>query len=158
VTRIAVTGHRELTPDVEALVDAAVRAEIADENPATLVGLTCLADGADQIFARAVLDDGGQIDVMVPATAYREGLPAEAHASYDELLARAATVTRLDHEESTSEAHMDASIAMLATADRLIAVWDGEPSRGPGGTADVVDHARSRGVPVSVVWPEGARR
>ncbi len=47
---------------------------------------------------------------------------------------------------------------MLDRADELWAVWDGEPARGPGGTADVVAHARGRGVPVRVVWPPGARR
>lgn len=37
-------------------------------------------------------------------------------------------------------------------------VWDGGPSGGHGGTGDVVDAARERGIPVTVVWPEGAAR
>ena len=53
---------------------------------------------------------------------------------------------------------MEASSAMLARADRLFAVWDGKPARGYGGTADVVAEARQRGVPVTVIWPEGASR
>jgi len=53
---------------------------------------------------------------------------------------------------------MDASRFMVDNADRLIAVWDGEPARSYGGTADVVTYAREKGVPVSVVWPEGASR
>lgn len=158
MTRIAVSGHRQLSPDVEALVDHAVRAELATEDPATLVGITCLADGGDQIFARAVLDAGGRIEVIIPARGYRDGLPTEAHPCYDALLARAAAVTALDHQDSTSTAHMDASIAMLDTADRLIAVWDGQPARGPGGTADVVTHARAHDIPVTVIWPDGASR
>ena len=40
----------------------------------------------------------------------------------------------------------------------LVAVWDGQPSRGLGGTADVVAYARQRSVPVTVTWPEGASR
>lgn len=158
MTRIAVSGHRGLTPDVVALVDHAIRAELATEDPGSLVGISCLADGADQIFARAVLDAGGRLEVVVPARAYRDGLPAEAHAEYDQLLARASAVTRLDRDESTSDAHMAASITMLETADRLLAVWDGKPSRAPGGTADVVDHARNDGMPLTVVWPPGASR
>ena len=47
---------------------------------------------------------------------------------------------------------------MLAKADRLFAVWDGQPARGYGGTADVVAEARARGIPVTVIWPEGATR
>ncbi|GAA2994425.1 hypothetical protein GCM10010519_29600 [Streptomyces lactacystinicus] len=38
---------------------------------------------------------------------------------------------------------------------KLLAVWDGLPARGQGETADVVALARSRGVPVEIVWPEG---
>jgi hypothetical protein len=158
VTRVAVSGHRGLTSDVTALVDQAIRSEFAAEDPETLVGISCLADGADQIFARGVLDAGGRLEVVVPARAYREGLPPECHAEYDWLLARAAAVTRLDRDESTSEGHMDASITVLASADRLLAVWDGQPSRAPGGTADVVDHARAHDIPIGVIWPEGASR
>ena len=53
---------------------------------------------------------------------------------------------------------MEASSAMLARADRLFVVWDGKPARGYGGTAGVVAEARQRGVPVTVIWPEGASR
>ena len=40
----------------------------------------------------------------------------------------------------------------------LVAVWDGQPARGLGGTADVVAYARQRGVPMEVIWPQGATR
>jgi hypothetical protein len=53
---------------------------------------------------------------------------------------------------------MDASLRMLAEADCLLAVWDGKPARGYGGTADVVNAARARGLPVTVIWPAGAER
>jgi hypothetical protein len=53
---------------------------------------------------------------------------------------------------------MEASNAILDRADRLFAVWDGQAARGYGGTADVVGEARKRGVPVTIIWPEGARR
>lgn len=47
---------------------------------------------------------------------------------------------------------------LVGMADRLLAVWDGKPARGFGGTADVVAYARRVGVPVDVIWPEGAVR
>jgi hypothetical protein len=47
---------------------------------------------------------------------------------------------------------------VLGAVDAMVAVWDGAPAGGHGGTADVVDAARERGVPVTVVWPVGARR
>ena len=157
VTRIGITGHRGLAPEVTAWVRAALTADLLQAGDG-LVGVTCLADGADQLFARAVLRSGGRLHVIVPARRYREDLPAACHGEYDELLAAATAVERLDHEESTEQAHMDASAAMIGQVDRLVAVWDGLPARGFGGTADVVDLARDHGIPVTVHWPQGAVR
>lgn len=151
------SGHRGLPADTVSLIDAAVR-EALGELAAAVTGLSCLADGADQIFARAVLDAGGQIEAVVPALKYRDGLPAEALAEYDALIARAVTAHRLVFTESTAESHMTASELMVGRADELWAVWDGKPARSYGGTADVVAFARGHGVPVRVIWPEGARR
>lgn len=155
--RIAVSGHRGLPPETERLVDGAIRAALAGLEE-RVTGLSCLADGADQVFACAVLDHGGQIEAVIPADQYREGLPPGAHAGYDRLLARAVHVHRLPFSESDSGAHMAASEFMVSDADRLWAVWDGQPARGYGGTADVVAYARGKSVPVRVIWPNGARR
>ncbi|MGH3321286.1 MAG: hypothetical protein ACRDN9_14140 [Streptosporangiaceae bacterium] len=88
--RIAITGHRGLPPETERLITEAVRKELRPYAGDGLAGLTCLADGADQIFARAVLDMGGSLEVLIPAPKYREGLPEASHATYDALLTSAA--------------------------------------------------------------------
>ena len=119
--RIAISGHRGLPAPTSRLVDQALRAALAERAP-DVTGLSCLADGADQIFARA------------------------------------AAVHRLPFTESTSESHMAASKLMVDEADELYAVWDGKPARAYGGTADVVAYARERGIPVRVIWPDGAQR
>ncbi|MBM7790140.1 hypothetical protein [Tenggerimyces flavus] len=156
--RIAISGHRGLRRDVEQYVNNAIRSYFVQLTPAHLVGISCLADGADQIFARAVIDAGGHLNVIVPAAQYRDALPEDSRATYDELLANAAEVVTLDHQESTSESHMDASRAMLERADQLIAVWDGEPARGYGATADVVHLAQDLGLPVTIIWPADVTR
>lgn len=155
--RIAVSGHRNLPEGSVHMVDKAIRAALSDR-PAGVTGLTSLADGADQIFARAVLDLGGNIEVVVPAEKYRDELPEQARAHYDRLLAKAVAVHRLPFTESTPDAHMAASKLMINEADEMYAVWDGRPARGYGGTADVVAYARERRIPVLVIWPDGAQR
>ena len=155
---IAITGHRGLPVATERAVDQAIREQLRPYAGRDLVGISNLADGADQLFAQAVLDAGGQLEVIVPAARYRDGLPESAHRVYDALLAKASRVDRLNRVESTEEAHMEASNAMLERADRLFAVWDGKPARGYGGTADVVAEARRRGLGVTIICPEGARR
>ena len=155
--RIAVSGHRGLDPGTTRLIDDVIRAALAAE-AGNVTGLSCLADGTDQIFARAVADAGGRIEVVVPAELYRDGLPEAAHPEYDALFGLAVEVYRMPFRESSSESHMAASELMVDHADELYAVWDGQPARAYGGTADVVAYARQQGVPVRVIWPEGAER
>jgi hypothetical protein len=156
--KFGITGHRELDDDTTRLVKSSIKAILSEYSGPDLIGVSCIADGADSIFARSVLDAGGKLIVIVPAAEYRDGLPASHHDTYDGLLNQASEVVRLEHTESTAESHMDASMSMIAKVDILIAVWDGKPARGYGGTADVVDAAKECGVPVLVVWPDGAWR
>lgn len=45
---------------------------------------------------------------------------------------------------------------LVSLIDELLAVWDGKPAWGHGGTADVVAYAIRQGIPVRIVWPVGA--
>ena len=159
MTRVGGTGHRLLPAGTARLVDRAVRERLATlRRDGVLVGISSLADGADQLFADAILGLGGSLEVVVPAFGYREELPAGCLPAYDRLLACAVAVERLDYRDSTAEAHMAAGRLLVDRSDVVLAVWDGRPSRGHGGTGDVVAYARERGVPVEVVWPPGAAR
>lgn len=156
--RIGISGHRDLTDPTAKAVDAAIRSFLAERAGPGLIGVSCLADGADQIFAQAIIDAGGQLVVIVPARRYRAGLPESSHVRYDALLAQAAEVLALPFTDSDAAAHMAASIAMLDRIDHLVAVWDGQPARAFGGTADVVREAEGRRLPITVVWPPSATR
>jgi hypothetical protein len=156
--RIAISGHRGLSRATSSLIEKELRERLAAHGGDDLVGISSLADGPDQLFARAVLERGGRLEVIVPAAQYRAALPETAWAEYDALTSQASSVAHLPYAESSEEAHMAAGQALVAGADLLVAVWDGAPARGLGGTADVVAHARRLGVPVDVVWPVGATR
>ncbi|WP_206322161.1 hypothetical protein [Streptomyces sp. HNM0575] len=156
--RLGITGHRGLPDETESLVRAALNEQVQQHSPDGLVGISCIADGPDSWFAESVLEHGGQIEVVVPASRYRDDLPASHHATYDRLLGQAREVHSTGLSESGSEAHMAGSEVLVSVADRLVAVWDGKPARGYGGTADVVAYAKRKGVPVDVLWPEGATR
>ncbi|MFC4586300.1 hypothetical protein [Sphaerisporangium corydalis] len=120
--------------------------------------MSCLADGADQIFARVVLALGGTLEAVVCSASYRDDLPVDTHDEYDMFMSAAEEIHRLRYAESSSESHMEGSRVMLDLAEELYAVWDGKPARGYGGTADVVAEARERGIKVRVIWPEGSSR
>ncbi|WP_280305518.1 hypothetical protein [Nocardia neocaledoniensis] len=154
--RISVTGHMNITPATAELVRAAIIELIADTPD--LVGVSCIARGADSVFAGAVLEAGGQLEVVLPSRNYRETRVKPDHAPlFEELLARAATVRVMDFDAPGREAYEAANAVLVDGVDRLVAVWDGQASE-RGGTGTVVDLARERGVPVTIVWPEAAER
>jgi hypothetical protein len=156
--RLGISGHRGLSPEVEAQVRADLTKLVDATLAEDLVGISCIADGPDAWFAQDVLAHGGRLEVVIPAAEYRESLPDWHHSVYDELAARAVDVHHTGMQESTSQAHQAGSEIIVGLADQLIAVWDGKPARGYGGTADVVAYAQRVGVPVRIIWPEGATR
>ena len=158
MTRIGITGHANLAPDTVAAVTAVLERVLSDAGE-PLVGVTCLARGADQLFARVVLELGGQIEVIVPAADYRaRKVGRDNAAEFDELISRSVHVRVMPNEQSDRTAYMAASEAMLSSVDEMIAVWDGQRAGAAGGTGDVVQAARERGLPITIVWPHGARR
>jgi hypothetical protein len=157
--RIGITGHSNLAPDAVPLIQSAIRGILATEKGSELVGVTCLAHGADQIFAHVILDLGGTVEVVLPAHDYRERkVNPDNVVDFDDLISKASNIETLPFQESSQDAYMAAGEKVLDSIDALVAVWDGRPSGGHGGTADVVAAARGRGLPVTVVWPAGAYR
>ncbi|UED87429.1 hypothetical protein [Streptomyces profundus] len=159
MTTFAVTGHMDLTDGTVPLVRAALRELLAPHEAAEVVGVSCIAAGADSLFAEAVLDLGGRLVVVVPGRDYRQRKvkPQDAQR-FDRLVEAAGEVVTVPFELAGREAYEAAGKELLRRADRLVAVWDGRPSNGKGGTADTVDQARAAGVPVDVIWPDGAAR
>ena len=50
-------------------------------------------------------------------------------------------------------AYEAAGLFMLAKIDLLIAIWDGEPAAGIGGTAQIVGRAMADGIPIMRIDP-----
>lgn len=106
-----------------------------------------------------MLDLGGKLEVLLPATGYRQQKVKPDHApQFDELTRRATTVRVMPFEKANREAYETTNEALVSTCDTLFAIWDGQSGVDKGSTASVVEYARSRGVPVEVIWPEGASR
>jgi hypothetical protein len=157
MTRVGVTGHRDLSTTTRDLVAAGLAAELRELDG--LRGLSSLAEGADQLFAEQVLTTGGALVAVIPCSGYSGAFTTEAGvAHYRALRARAEEVIELPFRAPSEEAFWAAGRRIVSLADVLLAVWDGRASAGLGGTADVVAYARDHGVPTRVVWPVGSRR
>lgn len=159
MTTLAVTGHMDLTDESVPLVREALR-ELLGKYSEDLTGVSCIAAGADSLFAEEVTAIGGRLIAVIPSRDYRAAKVKPAHAAvFDHLVEAAEEVVTLPHETANREAYEAANAELLQRADRLVAVWDGTPPSGKGGgTADTVKQAREAGLDVDVVWPAGAGR
>ncbi len=127
--------------------------------PPTLTLVSPLADGADQMAAEAGLARGWRLQTILPfdrATYLRDFEGDEAAARFTALLERSDCVLELPGDpDDDAEAYMAAGRATIAHCDVLIAVWDGRPPRGRGGTAEVVHLAVAQGTPVIHMSADG---
>jgi hypothetical protein len=157
MTRVGVTGHRDLSAPTCKLLAAAIALQL--EQFAAIDGISSLAEGADQIFAEQVLRAGGVLTAVIPAADYGASFATtDGSAAYRRLRALAQEVIELPFDAPSDEAYLAAGQRVVGLCDILLAVWDGSPSRGTGGTAEIVAFAGERGVPTTVVWPLGSRR
>jgi hypothetical protein len=120
--------------------------------PPRLRFVSPIADGADQIAAQIALDLGWELQAILPfeRATYRASLANDgARAQFDALLARSTCVLELPGDAAHSlEAYVMTGRGTVAHCDLLIAVWDGRPPRGRGGTGEVVQFALTRGTAI----------
>ena len=161
---VAVTGHRPNRMSIGAdeisrrlqLVLSALRSGARGRRR---IAISALAEGSDRIFARAALGLDYELHAALPfaSTDYETTFsnPSET-GCYRRLLKRATDVTELPGTlADTKSAYVAVGQAMVDAADVLVAVWDGAPGTGRGGTPDVIEQALRRGLPV--IWIDAAQ-
>jgi hypothetical protein len=110
--------------------------------PEPYIGVTSLAIGADQLFARAVLRRGGSLEVIIPFAGYERTFKEwQDKQEYYRLLRLASRVEVLDKSGSDEDAYFASGKRVVDLSTLLVAVWDGRPAAGLGGTGDVVNYA-----------------
>lgn len=150
--RVGVTGHRSFDDPDRAT--AAMAATLTALDPPIELW-TSLADGADRLLIDAARAAGidTRLVVVLPLDAadYRADFDAASATDFDRLLAGADEVRVVAPQPSREAAYAAAGRAVVDATELLIAVWDGAPSRGHGGTAEIVAEARARGRRVMVI-------
>jgi hypothetical protein len=140
---LGISGHQDLgTAEVRAWATTALR-ELMARQPVEM-GLTCLADGTDQLFAELCLAMGIAYQAVVPCELYEDSfVDNAARARFHTLVAQAQKVHRLPFSSPSEEAFFAAGKWIVTHCDMLIAVWNGLAAKGLGGTGDVVKYAES---------------
>jgi hypothetical protein len=157
MTTIGVTGHQQLPAGVRIHTEQAITQLLGDRQ-LPVIGLSSLAEGADQIFADVLLRSGGILHAVIPCWGYASTFDEAGRQNYLRLLAEARSVTTLAYAKPSEQAFDAAGRYIVEHCDLLVAIWDGQPARGHGGTAEAVAHARRLGREIAVTWPNGAVR
>lgn len=170
--RIGVTGHRCQTLEKSEELNAAVlevlemirsiadriilRSPFAFESEAECRVVSALAAGADRAVARVASDAKFPLDYILP---FHRDVYAETFGGDPELVkefakliaADQATILELDGGSSNrKEAFVELADALVANCDVILAIWDGKPAKGIGGTREVIKKSMAREIPV--VW------
>ncbi|MFW6437960.1 MAG: hypothetical protein ACOCZ7_03005 [Armatimonadota bacterium] len=150
---MGVTGHRflaevgKLRVTVEEALD-----RIEEAFPeASLMIVSPLAEGADRMVAEAALERGMTLIVPLPFKPEEYITDFETDESkreFQTLLDQAAEVIELPPTAERNDAYAQVGEWVLERSDAIIAIWDGWPAQGEGGTADVAQRAIDRDMPV----------
>jgi hypothetical protein len=153
VLRVGVTGHIRLTRRSAPPIFRALITVLRDllMRHGALHGVTCLAGGADRLFAWAVRDLAGTYEVVL-AGAVDDGRQTQR------LLRQAQQISHIRFHPRPESRYASASEQMLQRCDLLVAVWDGSKEGPRGGTAHTVALAQELGKRLEVVWPDEAKR
>jgi hypothetical protein len=156
--QVGITGHQHLENEKAwTWVEKGMRS-VLEEFSEELTGISSLAVGADQLFARIVLEIGGSLHVVIPFLGYERAFDNDEDLqAYRSYLGRAEHVETLGPPSDKEHAYLAAGERVVQLSDCVIAVWDGMPARGLGGTADVVGLAVAKGVKVVCIDPVNRR-
>ncbi len=135
---VGITGHRKLSN--AAWVRTALQ-QIFEEISITH-GFTCLAAGADELFAKLLLQNHVGYTAVIPCVNY--DLTFEKSTLNDFLFSKknASDLIELNIIEPTEEAFSEAGKIVVDRSEILIAVWDAQNAKGLGGTGDIVEYAK----------------
>lgn len=159
IIRIGVTGHRRL--ENEQAVRQSVKQvltgldRVLAHTPHSFVVVSPLAEGADRLVVNEVLDwkatkeiVASSLEVVLPMPELeyvRDFASLESQQEFQSLLERASSKQTMGAVADRDAAYERAGHYVIERCDMLIAIWDGKPAAGRGGTAQIVEYARGAG-------------
>ncbi len=151
---VGFSGHRSVdNPVGVALAIKAALEELRREAPGEWLALSSVADGSDQMFVAQARTLGLSWHAILPLprAEFAKDFSSADWAAVETMLGQAEHVRVITENGSRDDAYLDCGMETVNGADMLLAVWDGQPARGKGGTADVVAYALSLEKPVLII-------
>ncbi len=151
---VGFTGHRQLR-DAAGLerVMREVLGNLRAEAGVEWIALSSAAAGSDILFARCALalGMGWEAVLPLPPAEFRRDFSDTDWREVETLLSEAEHVRVISERGLREDAYLDGGMETVNHCDLLLAIWDGEPSRGRGGTAEIVAYARELKRPLIIL-------
>jgi hypothetical protein len=158
---IGVTGHRNLEnqPALNKAIRSAIQSitQMLPPMHGTSVGLCVLsplAEGADRLLVKEILKiPESTLEVVLPLEKddYMQDFEtSESREEFEKLLSQASSIRALSPKAERTEAYQQVGRHVVDQCDVLIALWDGKPAAGQGGTEEIVRYARETDCPL--IW------
>ena len=135
---VGVTGHQQRPGINWDWTKASVHEQLKALRPTQCI--SSLAVGSDQLFVEEALRRNIPVLAVIPIADYEHCFKGNDLQRYRDLLAKCSVLT-LDGEGGEEECFLEAGKLIVDRSDLVIAIWDGHPAAGKGGTADVVEYA-----------------
>src|ERR1700686_4438738 len=154
---IGFTEHRHLPDETKSrAVIRKILLEWIDKVQGVVYGVTSAASGGDLLFAETCIELNLPIRIFlpVPKEKFREDFDDSSWDRAEGVFQKALSVEVTGAGEKLTERYYECGIETVQQCQLLIALWDGEPSQGLGGTADMVHFAKEQARPV--IWIHSA--
>jgi hypothetical protein len=153
VLAIGFTGHRSL-PD-EAKSRESIRGFLREQKAKTsaiVYGVSSAAAGSDLLFAESCLELEIPLRILLPLPReeFRKDFDPATWLRAEAVMSKAVSVVVTGDREIRNQAYYECGVETVQQSQLMIALWDGEPSRGMGGTQEIKEFAEKMDKPV--IW------
>lgn len=150
---IGFTGHRSLEDESKSRVRILeFLQDFKAKTNKTVYGVSSAAAGGDLLFAESCIQIGLPIRILLPEPKeqFREDFDEATWNRAESVMKRAISVEVIGSGQTKEERYYECGVETVQQSQLLLALWNGKPSHGLGGTEEIVTFAKEQERPV--IW------
>ena len=153
---VGFSGHRKLAEPEKVAKGLREAFDRLAANHGPFATISSAASGADTLFVEEAARRLWPYLLILPfpKSRFEKDFTPSDWQRILPLIEKATRVEEATTEASDEAAYMETGVQTVDRADVLLAVWDGKPAAGFGGTANVVSYARELGKPLILIDPD----
>jgi len=153
IVAIGFTGHRVLEDESRSRIRILeFLQDFKAKTNKTIYGLSSAAAGGDLLFAESCIQLGIPLRILLPLPKerFRQDFDNVTWTRSESAMQHAISVEVIGSGQTAEERYYECGIETVLQSQMLVALWDGKPSQGLGGTEEIVGFAREQTRPL--IW------